>query len=154
MPMKKVILLMSVCLIMVITLPAQQFNGTGVQNTSDRYDAGVRPQKAIQQDVNVQKESSYKEVYSYNLMQRLELLESKHKMFYGLPYPQDYISNTVMPSIRAERKNVAPGFPERTANIASDKENINYWLENNTEEFIQYLNFLDDKYMSLKNAVK
>lgn len=151
--MKKLFLFMNVCMIMGITLSAQQYTGSSALGTSDRNDASVRPQKAIHQDAVVQEELHYKEVYSYNIQQKQELLENKHKMFFGLPYPHDYISNTIMPSIRNERNIVAPNFPVRTSSRDTDRENMKNWFENHTEEYIQYLIFLDDRYLSLKNAV-
>ncbi len=152
--MRKFILFMNMILCMVFTIQAQQYTGSNVPEATHNPDAVKKHHKTISNSEKVEKISSYNDVRSYNLQQRIDLLENKHKAFYSLPYPQDYISNTVMPSIRNERKIVAPGFPERTLDKARDKENLSYWLENNTEELIQYLIFLDDKYISLKNAVK
>lgn len=107
------------------------------------------------ENLNVlQDKSPYFYVYDYSIDQRRELLQLKHQAFYHLPYPDEYIRNTVMPSIRNERTIIAPHFPERSSDIETDRRNMNQWLRDYTDEFINYLMFLDEQYIMLKNELK
>jgi len=164
--MKKFTMFFALSFGIIFMTQAQQKTGSQSPGTSNRQPESEikkadkqmnQPQGVSQSETKdiklIKEETPYFYVYGYDVQQRMELLESRHKSFFSLPYPEDYIRNTVMPSIRSERVMIAPNFPLRSSDKETDKRNLNQWLRDYTQEYINYLTYLDDKYISLKRAV-
>jgi hypothetical protein len=87
----------------------------------------------------------------YTIIEKIEILENSHKQFIDLPYPKEYIYNSIFPEIQDERTSVAPNFPIRGNNNSETMENQIYWLENHSDEFYFYIDFLNRKFHYYKN---
>jgi hypothetical protein len=151
--MKKIYNFVVLCMILTMSLSAQQQNGSHAISTSDKQMPSEKAQKAVIQQTPAIQVPNYTEVHSLTVPQRKELLENKHKSFFNLPYTEEHTRNIIMPSIKADRKMYAPHFPERTSDIQTDQFNLSQWLLNYPDELISYLQYLDNRYMNLKNAI-
>ena len=68
-------------------------------------------------------------------------IERAHQGFYKLSFSQEFVRDSIMSSIRAERVTVAPHFPERKAGQDADRL-FRTWIEKYPSEYEQYLLFL------------
>ena len=85
----------------------------------------------------------------------MENLQRVHRMVYKLPYEYDYIKNTLMTQIEAERKKIAPHYPDRK-NTGTDHEIINKhfqdWYTNYPDESVAYIKYVEQFVRSQKKT--
>jgi uncharacterized FlgJ-related protein len=88
----------------------------------------------------------HQDIQKLSTEEKYKLLEDSHKRFQFLPFEKEYIFNHIFKKIQQERIYVAPNYPQRGFNAEETEFNIYYWLENYSEEFKEYLDFLNGIY--------
>lgn len=74
-------------------------------------------------------------------------LRSLHNSLYNLPYTQEYIQSHILPQVNAQRKIVAPHYPERESYGENSEEaykQLRIWFETYPMEYSNYVAFLKE----------